>query len=591
MIYGEGFENTNGVRSGWSSATEGSAQGSAALDPTQPFAAARLPSMHLRFASGSGAVRLAHRGMGNEGLVLQAGKPYEGYIFARATAPTALTVALRDYGAGAVLASAVLNVPGGGAWTQLSYELTPSAATGCVGVTAPDPDVDCNDPFPDYVCVKCGGELAYSLAAPGDVWLGYARLEPGTWGRYKGLPVRIEAAQTLQAMGVPALRYGGSVGSSVSWKDFRGPLWNRTGLGRNWASSDLSGWGPFDAMDAFEAMNISVAVVMSMTVPPDYLADLVEYSVGDASTQWGAQRIADGHPGKYEPYAWEIGNEAYNPNFVAQVAAMEAKAATLGYSPSWFYMFPDNDGMNQADQNAAVAAGLPIERIATDVHVGSAGGVQQIGGLFAKSPSFPASAINGEVNAIYGDGVNTASALGRALSEASDINDWFNTDAAVLKRIIARTASFCSERNGHDDGSQWHQGLSFFLPNMTWLGPAGQYHAILADTWASGALAVTLSPGAAVSASAQKDASGGRVVVRLANSHGSPAVVVLSVSGFASQTRVKVTTLSGAALTDTNPPWNPMAIAPVVSYLTLPSGGGNVTVPAFAALALELLAA
>jgi alpha-L-arabinofuranosidase len=71
----------------------------------------------------------------------------------------------------------------------------------------------------------------------------------------------------------------------------------------------MSGWGPFDAMDAFEAMNISVAVTMSMTVPPSYFADLVEYAVGDASTVWGALRIADGHPGKYEPYAWELGNE------------------------------------------------------------------------------------------------------------------------------------------------------------------------------------------------------------------------------------------------------------------------------------------
>ena len=48
--------------------------------------------------------------------------------------------------------------------------------------------------------------------------------------------------------------------------------------------------------------------------------------------------------------------------------------------------------------------------------------------------------------------------MGRALSEAADINDWFNADAAVLNRTIARTASFCSERNGHDDTSQWHQG-------------------------------------------------------------------------------------------------------------------------------------
>ena len=84
--------------------------------------------------------------------------------------------------------------------------------------------------------------------------------------------------------------------------------------------------------------------------------------------------------------------------------------------------------------------------------------MQQIASVFAKSPTFLASAINGEVNAIYGDDVTTASAMGRAISECQDINDWMNAPASVRDRIIARTASFCSERNGHDDGSQWHQG-------------------------------------------------------------------------------------------------------------------------------------
>jgi len=236
MVYGEAFEATNGLRSGWSYAAEGTAQGSAALDPTQRFAAAQLPSMRLGFASGTGAVRLAHRGMGNEGLFLQAGKDYEGYIWARADTATGVTVALRDYAGASVLASAVVNVPGGGAWTQLAYTLTPTAGTECVGITS-DPDVDCNNQnhFADYVCLKCNGELSYTiLSAPAAVWIGYARLEPGTWGRWAGLPFRAEAATTLQAMGVGVVRYGGSVGASVSWKDFRGPLWNRTGLGRTW---------------------------------------------------------------------------------------------------------------------------------------------------------------------------------------------------------------------------------------------------------------------------------------------------------------------------------------------------------------------
>ena len=590
LVYGEAFEPTNGLKSGWSVELAGSAAGGGALDPGAPFAAARRPSMHVSFTSGAGAVYLNHRGMGNEGLVFQGDKVYEGYIFARALAPTTVTVALRAVDSGATLASAALAVPGGGGWTQLNYTLTPSASTTCSD-GAGDPSVDCNSGgFADYACIKCGGELSYALTAPGNVWVGYARLDIGAWGRVPGVPVRAEAAATLKAMGVPFVRYGGSVGASVAWKDFRGPVWNRTSLGRTWASSDMSGWGPFDAMNFFEAVGIDGFITMADTQSTADWADLVEYCVGDASTAWGALRIADGHPGKYEPAAWELGNEQYNSNFVQQVAAMEARAKALNYAPTWLYGFPDNGGLNAADQAAAVAAGLPIERIATDVHVGSAGGVQQIAGVFAKSPSFPASAINGEVNAIYGDGVNTASALGRALSEAADINDWFNAPQVTLSRILARTASFCSERNGHDDGSQWHQGLSFFLPNATWLGPAGQYHAILADTWAPGALAVTVG-GSAVSASAQKAADGSRVVVRLANANGAPAVVELAVTGFASRTDVRVTTLSGPAPTATNPPSNMFNIAPVVTHMTLPSGGGNVTMPPYSAVTLELTAA
>jgi hypothetical protein len=342
MVYGEAFETTNGMMSGWSVQTDPGAQGTGALDPTQRFAAAARPSFHLSYASGTGNVRLAHRGMGNEGLVFQAGKDYEGYIFAKANTATSVTVTLRDYVGGTVLASAVLSVPGGGAWTQLPYTLTPSGSTNCVGITS-DPDISCdNGGFADYICIKCGGELSYGLSSPGDIWVGYARLEPGTWGRFAGLPVRADAIATLKSMGVSAVRYGGSVGSSVSWKDFRGPVWNRTSLGRTWVSSDMSGWGPFDAMDAFAAAGISVTVTMSDSDPPSYWADLVEYAIGDADTTWGALRIADGHPAPYEPLAWELGNEQYNSNFVAQVQAMEARAASIGKTTSWAYMFPDN---------------------------------------------------------------------------------------------------------------------------------------------------------------------------------------------------------------------------------------------------------
>ena len=169
--------------------------------------------------------------------------PAQGYIFARADTATTVTVALNNYVTGTVLASTTVTVPAGGAWTQLNYSLTPSAATNCDGIASgSDPNISCNNAFADYVCIKCAGELSFGLSAPGAVWIGYARLEPGSWGRWANLPIRLEAAQTLAARGVSVLRYGGAVGSSVAWEDFRGPVWNRTSLGRTWSQCDM--WVP-----------------------------------------------------------------------------------------------------------------------------------------------------------------------------------------------------------------------------------------------------------------------------------------------------------------------------------------------------------
>ncbi len=35
--------------------------------------------------------------------------------------------------------------------------------------------------------------------------------------------------------------------------------------------------------------------------------------------------------------------------------------------------------------------------------------------------------------------------MGRALSEAGDINEWMNLPAALASRMLFRTASFCTE--------------------------------------------------------------------------------------------------------------------------------------------------
>eukprot|EP01046_Picozoa_sp_COSAG06_P068167 COSAG06_NODE_18008_length_909_cov_0.719753_1_plen_70_part_10 len=53
----------------------------------------------------------------------------------------------------------------------------------------------------------------------------------------------------------------------------------------------------------------------------------------------GKKRVADGHPQKYDVKYFELGNEQYNPNYVEQVAAMEAKARTLGAKNAFWSHF------------------------------------------------------------------------------------------------------------------------------------------------------------------------------------------------------------------------------------------------------------
>ena len=58
----------------------------------------------------------------------------------------------------------------------------------------------------------------------------------------------------------------------------------------------------------------------------------------------------DSHPDPYNVTYFELGNEQSNPNFVAQVAAMEARAAAVGAPREQFnYLYPSNRGIDAAD--------------------------------------------------------------------------------------------------------------------------------------------------------------------------------------------------------------------------------------------------
>ena len=598
LVYGQSFESSPASKiSAWNDVTSPTVTATVALDAAvhvNPSVAA--PSLSVTFTSGSGVAGWSNRGIGNEGLSIQA-LPYEGYVLVLAPAAVTLYVGIHDRDAKTVLDSASIAVSGSAEWQQVRFTLSPAAPAAC-GSIAPGSDatVDCGrmGPNPGHICIRCAGEFVVGLAAPGSAHIGFSQLVPGAWGTFAGLPVSKLGVQTLQQMGITTIRQGGTVSQSFRWKDWipASQPWLRPSMGHTWGDSLVGSWGLFDFIDMCAAAHIKPIVTLAYDLnSADDFADLVEFMYGDNTTTWGSKRIADGHPQIYDLQTIELGNEQGNPDFVAQVTAMEARRAAPGVNaPAITYMYPTNDGVSAA-QAAALSAlpGFDVARIAPDCHVGGGGGVGCAVGDFERMPDFMQSAINVETNAAISD-------LNRMVMEASDLQAWFNVSDSLQKRLRARAASFCLERSGHYDA--FDQGIAFFLPNMTWLQPPGWVHAMITHSWQPNAVSATAS--GAVIGSAQLSDDGMSMTVQLVNPVNSagPAVVSVSISGgFTPSGAVNVFTLAEPVPAGTvpnkeagNSPSNPLYISPVQSMLEWPAGQAalNVTLPPFSFTILEL---
>jgi hypothetical protein len=175
----------------------------------------------------------------------------------------------------------------------------------------------------------------------------------------------------------------------------------------------------------------------------------------------------------------------------------------------------------------------------------------------------------------------------RALLEATDLNVWLNTPAAVAGRLVARTASFCDSAASNFDG--FDQAMSFFGGGATWLQPPGWVHAMNAATRADQALAVRGDAGG-LSASAQRTPAGDRLYVRLANAAAAPVDLTLALGNWTASTAVTSWTLTASVPNGGNSFANQTAVAPVQAAITFKSGGVY-TVPALAYVVLGFVAA
>jgi hypothetical protein len=244
----------------------------------------------IQYLSGSGEAGLINSGLNKQGINLVAGKDYNGVLRLKADKATTVYLSLRN-GEGKILVEQPYSLKGDGTWEKLEFSLTP--------------DGNCSH-----------GSFGITLKAPATLELGYAFMQPGEWGRVKGLPVRKMFIDALKKQGITVIRYNGSmvdVGADTylyRWKKMIGPVDERRVTFR-------SGFNPYathsfgleDIAKVGEAFDAIVMIGMSMDETAEDIRDFVEYMNGDVSTKWGAIRAKNGHPAPYNVKYIQVDNE------------------------------------------------------------------------------------------------------------------------------------------------------------------------------------------------------------------------------------------------------------------------------------------
>ncbi len=211
-------------------------------------------------------------------------------------------------------------------WTTYTCSLTPTTA---------NPD----------------GALSIMVRDKGNLWIGAASLMPA--GHVNGHRPDVIAA--LREWTPAFLRWpGGNFVSAYHWLDGIGPRDQRPGyLDPAWNAWETNDVGTDEFIDLCRRVGSEPAITVNAgngTV--EQAAAWVEYCNGDASTEYGALRAANGHPEPYHVKTWFVGNEQFGNWQVGHCDAETYAQRYLDYAAAMRAVDPDL---------LLIAVGVPID--------------------------------------------------------------------------------------------------------------------------------------------------------------------------------------------------------------------------------------
>jgi hypothetical protein len=422
------------------------------------------------------------------------------------------------------------------------------------------------------------GRFALALKQPGSIVLGHAFLQPGEWGRFKGLPVRRDVAEALIDQGIAVLRYGGSMvnNAGYQWKKMIGPRDRRPPYSGIWYKYSSNGWGILDFMDFCEAAGFESIPAFNMGETPDDMANFIEYTKGNANSEWGRKRVADGHRQPYRLRYLELGNEErvdeqYAAAFEALAKAIWAKDRDVILVVGDFaYDEPIRDPMNftgAASKITSLAGHRKILALARehgrevwfDVHLGTDGPGPS--GSLKALPSFInalAKVADGAKHRVVVFEYNAQNhAVRRALGNALATNT-IERDG----RLPIVTSANCLQPDGQNDNG-WDQGLLFLNPSQVWLQPPGYVTQMLARNYLPQLVSCEVTgEQTKLDVSAKRSEDGKTLVLQVVNIGDKAVSPVIHITGFVPEKAIARATMLAGLLNAVNTADKPESVIP-----------------------------
>jgi hypothetical protein len=546
-----GQEQSGEVVSGmWRALRRGSAEGKFSIKEQGAFSGHQY--QEITFTSGTGEIGIENQSLNRWGMNFVKEKPYEGYIWARAAAPTKVFVSLESKDGATVYSEKSLKLDAGD-WKRLTFALKPNAGDKC-------------------------GRFAIKIKQPGTIMVGYAFLQPGAWGRFKNLPVRKDVAEGLINLGVTMLRYGGSMVNAPDyrWKKMIGPRDRRPPYKGTWYPYSSNGWGIFDFLNLCEAAGFLPVPDLNADETPQDMSDFIEYVNGPADSEWGRKRVADGHSKPYQLKYVEIGNEEtvndiYYEKFKSIAEAIWTKdpAITLVVGDFAYHKkiedpfnFPGADG-----HITSLAAHQKILRLVKehgrevwfDVHVWTDGPAPDstLPGMFSFYDALDELADGAKHKVVVFELNANNHSQRRALANALALN-------AIQRdgRLPLTSSANCLQPDGQNDNG-WDQGLLFLNPSQVWFQPPGFVNRMISQNHQPLVVKADVQNfgPARLDVSATESMDGKSLILQVVNA-GTATIATLNFTGFTPRTTVPKMQMLAAPLDARNTAGNPDSIKP-----------------------------